>query len=375
MSVSVILCAAGKGTRAGFSNNKIFALYEGIPVIERTIAAFLLPEITQLIVAYNKEDEEEMLALKRKYPIELVEGGAVRTQTVYNALQKATGEIVLIHDGARPFVSTREILECIACVRAHASAICALPVVNTQAQVVGEEIVAVPSRAECYDVLTPQGFFTKTITAAYTQALKGQKSYTDDGSVYAEFCGKPHIYVGNRANRKLTYAEDFQPAPHRVGFGVDTHAFGKEQDYITLCGVQVPSESGLIAHSDGDVAVHALMDALLSAAGKKDIGHYFPDTDEKWRGANSMAMLAEVVRILQADGLAPASVSVAIQAEKPRLAKYISAMQQSLSTALSLPSDKVGISAGTNEKLGYVGEGKGITVYAYVLLCNAESKK
>ena len=160
-----------------------------------------------------------------------------------------------------------------------------------------------------------------------------------------------------------------------MGFGVDTHAFGKEQDFITLCGVQVPSESGLIAHSDGDVAVHALMDALLSAAGKKDIGHYFPDTDEKWRGANSMAMLAEVLRILQADGLAPASVSVAIQAEKPRLAKYISAMQHSLSNALSLPSDKIGISAGTNEKLGYVGEGKGITVYAYVLLCNAESKK
>jgi 2-C-methyl-D-erythritol 2,4-cyclodiphosphate synthase len=117
------------------------------------------------------------------------------------------------------------------------------------------------------------------------------------------------------------------------------------------------------------------MDALLSAAGKKDIGHYFPDTDEKWRGANSMEMLAEVVRILQADGLVPASVSVAIQAEKPRLAKYISAMQQSLCTALSLPCDKIGISAGTNEKLGYVGEGKGITVYAYVLLCNAESKK
>ncbi len=372
MSVSVIICAAGKGERAGFSFNKIFAPYEGIPVIERTVAAFLLPEITQIIVAHNAEDGERMSALQKKYPIELTPGGATRTQTVYNALQAATGEIVLIHDGARPFVSKREILECIACVRAHMSGICALPVVNTQARCVGGEIIAVPDRAECYDVLTPQGFFTKTIIGAYEQAIQSGKTYTDDGSVYAEFCGKPHIFDGSRANRKLTYAEDFQPQPNRVGFGVDTHAFGKEQNYITLCGVRVPSESGLVAHSDGDVAVHALMDALLSAAGKKDIGHYFPDTDEKWRGANSMEMLSEVLRILNADGLAAASVSIAIQAEKPRLAKYVSAMQETLSNALTLPCDRIGISAGTNEKLGYVGEGKGITVYAYVLLCNVK---
>lgn len=368
MSVSVIICAAGKGERAGFAFNKIFAPYEGIPVIERTIAAFLLPEITQIIVAHNPEDKEQISVLKRKYPIELIEGGATRTQTVYNALQAVTGEIVLIHDGARPFVSKREILECIACVRAHESGICAVPVVNTQARCIDGEIVAVPNRSECYDVLTPQGFFTKTITCAYSQAMESGKGYTDDSSVYAEFCGKPRIFEGNRQNRKLTHAEDFYPAPNRVGFGVDTHAFGKAQSFVTLCGVQVPSESGLVAHSDGDVALHALMDALLSAAGKKDIGHYFPDTDEQWRGANSMKMLVEVLRILQADELAPTSVSIAIQAEKPRLAKYITQMQESISAALALSCDKIGISAGTNEKLGYVGEGKGITVYAYVML-------
>lgn len=368
MNVSVIICAAGKGLRAGFPCNKVFVPYEGIPVIERTIAAFLLDEVNQILVAYNPEDKAELLDLKKKYPIQLIEGGETRTQTVYNALQAVTGEIVLIHDGARPFVSKAEILECIACVRAHESGVCVVPVVNTQARVVEGQIDSVPTRAECYDVLTPQGFFTKTLLGCYEKAMLGQKTYTDDSSVFAEFYLKPHVFIGNRANRKLTYAEDFQPHPHRVGFGVDTHAFGKAQEYITLCGVRVPSDSGLIAHSDGDVAVHALMDALLSAAGKKDIGHYFPDTDEKWRGADSMQMLAEVLRILQADGLTPASVSVAIQAEKPRLAKYIAQMQETLSTALSLSPDHVGISAGTNEKLGYVGEGKGITVYAYVLL-------
>ena len=368
MSVSVIICAAGTGSRAGFSTNKIFMPYQGIPVIERTIAAFLLDEITQVLVAYNPADKAEMQALKNKYPIELIEGGNTRTQTVFNALQAATGEIVLIHDGARPFVSKDEILECIACVHAHESGICALPVVNTQARVIDGKIVDVPNRNECYDILTPQGFFTADILSCYQQAIGDKNAYTDDSSVYAKYHKQPHICMGKRENQKLTYAEDFSPAAHRIGFGVDTHAFGKEQDYITLCGVHVPSESGLIAHSDGDVAVHALMDALLSAAGKKDIGHYFPDTDERWCGANSMEMLAEVLRILKADKLAPVSVSVAIQAEKPRLAKYISAMQESLCSALSLPCDRIGISAGTNEKLGYVGEGKGITVHAYVML-------
>ena len=149
---------------------------------------------------------------------------------------------------------------------------------------------------------------------------------------------------------------------------MDTHAFGKEQNYIVLCGEQIPSESGLIAHSDGDVAVHAVMDALLSAVGKKDIGHYFPDTDERWKNADSMQMLAQVVAMICADGYAVQNVSVAIQAEKPRLKKYIDNMKANLATVLGVELSAVGITAGTNEKLGYVGEGKGITVYAQALL-------
>ena len=135
-----------------------------------------------------------------------------------------------------------------------------------------------------------------------------------------------------------------------------------------LAGVKIPSASGLIAHSDGDVLVHAVMDALLSAAGLKDIGHYFPDTDEQWKGASSMAMLSQVMELIQNQGFAVGNISVAIQAEKPRLAKHIDAMKNALARALDISVDCVGISAGTNEGLGYVGEGKGITVNAYVLL-------
>ena len=156
----------------------------------------------------------------------------------------------------------------------------------------------------------------------------------------------------------------------RCGFGVDTHAFGKKQDYILLAGVKIPSESGLIAHSDGDVLVHALMDALLSAAGLRDIGFHFPDSDVKWKNANSMEMLALVIGLLDKQGYAPQNVSIAIQAEKPRLAKYIEDMKNSLASALKLDPTAIGITAGTNEGLGYVGEGKGITVHAYALLKN-----
>ena len=135
-----------------------------------------------------------------------------------------------------------------------------------------------------------------------------------------------------------------------------------------MAGVKIPSESGLIAHSDGDVLTHAVMDALLSAAGLKDIGHYFPDTDEKWKGASSMAMLGQVMEMIKDAGFAVGNISVSIQAEKPRLAKYIDDMKTALAAALGVSTACVGVAAGTNEGLGYVGEGKGITVNAYCLL-------
>ena len=193
-------------------------------------------------------------------------------------------------------------------------------------------------------------------------------AFTDDSSVFARYYGEPHICEGDTSNSKITYAEDLQDKVARCGFGIDTHAFGKAQDYIVLAGVKIPSDSGLIAHSDGDVLVHAVMDALLSAAGLKDIGHYFPDTDDKWKGASSMAMLNQVVTLIESEGYGVKNISVAIQAEKPRMKKYIDDMKNALAKALKIDETAVGISAGTNEGLGYVGEGKGITVNAYALL-------
>ena len=372
MSVSVVICAAGKGARAGFEKNKLLVPFDGECVLKKTLDKFL-PLADEIVLAISKTDEDEIRELISPYPtVKTVFGGNTRFESVYNALQAVTGEIVLIHDGARPFVSEEVIHGCIQSVKEYGSGICSVPVTDTVAvKNDGNEIQSVPDRATLVRIQTPQGFYLKDIARAYARAKaeNSEKPYTDDSSVYADFIGNPKLCEGSEENIKMTFAQDFSPTV-RVGFGVDTHAFGKVQDYITLCGVQVPSDSGLIAHSDGDVAVHALMDGMLSAAGLKDIGYYFPDTDEKWRGASSMKMLSEVKDLIANEGYRAKNVSIAIQAEKPRLAKYIDQMKTTIANALALENSAVGITAGTNEKLGYVGEGKGITVYAYVLLTN-----
>lgn len=368
-SVCAVICAAGKGLRAGFDGNKLLAPLSGERVIKKTISAFDFPAIDEIIVAVSSTDYAEISSLCQAFArTKVVLGGETRAHSVYNALQAATADIVLIHDGARPFV-TREIIEgCIQSVQTVGSGICAIECRDTVATVKDDKIISVPPRATLRQIQTPQGFFRENITYAYERAFESEKSgYTDDSSVFADFCGASRICAGSVENIKLTYAEDFTKNA-RCGFGVDTHAFGKEQDYIVLAGVKIPSDSGLIAHSDGDVLCHAVMDALLSAAGLKDIGHYFPDTDEKWKNANSMEMLTQVVALVQAQGYRPYNLSVAIQAEKPRMANYIDQMKNALAGGLQIDPTFVGVSAGTNEGLGYIGEGKGITVNAYALL-------
>lgn len=371
-SITAIVCAAGKGSRAGFEKNKLLVpLRDGQTALEKTLSAFDFPEITEIIVTCSPTDEAEIAALIANVPrTRTVVGGETRTQSVHNALKAASGEIVLVHDGARPFVTRAAILGCIESVQKYGSGICAVPAVDT-VSLIGDgcEILSTPDRKSAVYIQTPQGFYLRDLLTAYEKAANAtDETFTDDASVYAKYVRKPRVCAGARENIKLTYAEDFTERFARVGFGVDTHAFGKPQDYIVLAGVKIPSESGLVAHSDGDVLVHAVMDALLSAAGLRDIGYYFPDKDEKWRGADSMKMLEEVVRLVKAEGFKPKNLSAAIQAEKPRLAKFIEPMKQNLARALGVDVNAIGLSAGTNEGLGYIGEGKGITVTAYTLL-------
>jgi 2-C-methyl-D-erythritol 4-phosphate cytidylyltransferase/2-C-methyl-D-erythritol 2,4-cyclodiphosphate synthase len=374
VNISIIILAAGKGERAGLGKNKLLAPLCGAPALYHTINAF--KQFDDIIIATSAQDISEVEAIARPFNAKVCLGGETRTKSVYNALQHAKGDIVLIHDGARPFVTRKVIDDCIENVIAFGSAICALPATDTTVICDGNEVISSPERKKVYTVQTPQGFYLKDIKAAYDKAITSDGTFTDDGSVYAAFIGRPHIFIGDRDNIKLTYKSDFDRqyppvntiSAQAVGIGIDTHAFGKTQNFVTLCGVKIPCDSGLIAHSDGDVAVHAVMDALLSAAGLKDIGHYFPDTDRQYSGADSIQLLKQAVKIVSDAGYMPLNLSVTIQAEKPRLAKYIDEMALNLAAACNLERDKVGVSAGTCEKLGFVGEGLGITATAVTLL-------
>ena len=372
--VSVIVCAAGKGERAGFDKNKLLAPLYGEPTLLHTLRKFNIPEIDEVIVTSSDCDFKDISALCSPFGFKVAEGGQTRTESVKNALKEVTGGIVLIHDGARPFVSEKLILNCIESVKTYGSGICAVKSTDTVVYA-DENITDRLDRDKVYRLQTPQGFFTEDIKKAYS--LAGDKVYTDDSAVYGEFIAPPHIVEGETENVKLTYKEDFMrgtpPLPpvcgNRVGFGVDTHCFG-EGSFVTLAGVKIPCNRGLIAHSDGDVVIHAVMDALLSAAGLKDIGHYFPDTDDKYKGADSGVLLKSVIRILKENGFAPVNLSISIQAEKPRLAKHIDEMKANLSALTGVEKELIAIAAGTCEGLGFVGEGLGITAYCTVLLTN-----
>lgn len=376
MKVSAIICAAGTGERAGFGRNKLLAPVSDAPVLWHTLKQFDISEIDEVIVTSSATDYKEIKALCAPFGYEVVLGGKTRYLGVRKALEKVTGDVVLIHDGARPYVTKKLILDCINAVSAYGSAVCAIPATDTMASVYYGVITDVPRRETVYALQTPQGFRTEDIKKAYELAESDGIAYTDDSSVYANYIGLPHIFEGDRHNRKLTYREDFvAEAPPvapveccRIGIGADTHAFGGLDNFVTLAGVKIECESSLVAHSDGDVVLHAVMDAMLSAAGLYDIGHYFPDSDKRYKGADSGVLLREVMKMVKERGFAPVNVSVTIEAERPRLAPHIDDMKASLAALCEVPADCVAVAAGTTEKLGFVGEGQGIVAYSAVML-------
>ena len=376
--VSLILCAAGSGKRAGLPENKILHEMGGLPVLLHSLSAFV-PYVGEILVTCREEDKNKIAPLLTRYEnARTVIGGETRAESVYNALRETTGELVLIHDAARPFVTPEIIKNCIICAKKYGSGVCALPVTDTVVLAAEDKVGGYVPRDFLFTVQTPQGFGREDLLMAYEQAMSEGtlQNYTDDSGVYNKYIARPHLFLGEKSNKKLTYPEDFCFA-ERVGFGVDTHSFAHREEidsgiarlnlnYITLCGVVIPSNRALEAHSDGDVPVHALMDALLSAMGERDIGFHFPDTDPQYKGISSMVLLEKVMVMLRNKGFQVLNASISILCEFPRLAPYIEAMREKLRTALGCKN--VAVAAGTNEKLGYIGEGRGITACAMVLL-------
>ena len=374
MTIYTIIPAAGSGSRAGFRENKLLRRVGGAPVLQRTAAAFAAnAQIAGIAVCVNERDREAVRAMLA--PLEnvlLVEGGETRTASVRNALEALAAlpcppDYVLIHDGARPFVTQKIIDDCIATVRQFGSAVCALPCTDTAVRAESGFIRETVPREGLYTLQTPQGFAFPALLAAYRKIAESD-AFTDDSGVFRRYAAPPRLFRGDPANKKLTFPEDFDVEEFRTGVGVDTHAFGAERDHIVLGGVRIPFSAGLRAHSDGDVLCHAVMDALLSAAGLPDIGHYFPDTDPQLAGADSLALLQKVRQLLEDAGFSVGNVSAAIVAESPKLAPHIGQMKANIARALGIAESAVGISAGTNEGLGYLGRGEGITVIANALI-------
>lgn len=371
MKIFAVLPAAGTGSRAGFKKNKILQNIGGACVLARTVSAFSSNKnISKIFVCCRECDRSEISDLLQGFDkVVLVDGGETRTESVRSALEHMlplAPDLVLIHDAARPFVSQTVIDDCIRCAQKYGSAICSLPCTDTLVQTSNGHIIAQYDRSSARTLQTPQGFSYASILNAYRQ-IGDNEQFTDDSGVYAKYIAPPVLFTGEWQNRKLTFREDFEMQNFRTGIGIDTHAFG-EGNSVVLGGVKIPHTQGLIAHSDGDVLVHAIMDALLSAAGLPDIGYYFPDTDAKYKNADSLKLLSHTVDLIQNQGCKVGNISAAIVAQKPKLAPYIPRMKENIARVLGVPADRIGISAGTNEGLGCIGRGEGITVTANALL-------
>lgn len=369
MKVSLILTCAGKGLRAGFEKNKLLVKTDNITVIEKTLSQFIKSGvIEEYIVTSGKEDIKELKGILPE-SVKIVEGGNTRTESVKNGLKAVTGNIVLIHDGARPFISVEVIKNCVNDVKNFGSSVVAVKSKDTVLTANNETVETYVGKDGVYLVQTPQGFFAEELKQAFDKA--NGENFNDEGSLFSKYIRPAHITEGTAKNVKLTYKEDFDLLKSHgnlfFGTGFDCHKLVEGRKLI-LGGITIPHTKGLLGHSDADVLTHAVMDAILSGAGLRDIGYYFPDTDDKYKDANSILLLKEVIKMINEKGFSVKSITGCIMAEKPKLLPHIPKIAESLSCALGISVNDVGITATTLEGLGFVGREEGICVYSSAVL-------
>lgn len=348
-----VIVASGKSERAGIDKLS-FGIGKN-SIISRTIDAFFdMEDINKIIVVTD-------LDIEINEKIIVVKGGSTRGESVRNGLEKVNSKYVLIHDGARPFASSDLIKRVMVCAIKHNSAIPCVKNADSLRKIQDNIIEGIASREEILCVQTPQGFLTSEIKKAYSMCNAYLNS--DESEIYATFIGKPHTVEGELSNKKITYYEDLLNLNCRVGIGFDFHEF-EEDKPLFLGGVLIPYKFGLKAHSDGDAIIHAVMDALLSAAGLRDIGMQFPDSDENYKGADSKNLLLKVKGMLKEQKIEIISIAITVMAQKPRLSEHIPKMKDSITKILETSPRKVSINATTTENLGITAEGKGIAALA-----------
>lgn len=375
MKINVIITAGGTSQRYG-RKNKLFEKCGNSCVVIEAVKPFLgIDGITKIIVGIESsfadelDRELELAGIKDDRRIVLCIGGKTRTQTVKNTLNSIDGDadIVLVHDGARPYVKQKTIEAVIAKTKQYGVALPLLPLTDSIVSVT--EGIEPADRADFRRVQTPFGAKREIFETAYQNV--GSPHYDDLSVIRTCFSGEIGIVDGDCENVKITYAGDIKKSEPEckffTGCGYDIHRL-ESGNGIKLFGVRIPCEYSFIAHSDGDVPVHAVMDAILSALGEKDIGHLFPVDDERYDNADSMELLSKVLTISLSKGYKVHNVTASIIAERPVLSPYIDKMRKKAADMLGIPMANVGIGATTNEQVGEIGSGKAIAAYASVLL-------
>jgi 2-C-methyl-D-erythritol 4-phosphate cytidylyltransferase/2-C-methyl-D-erythritol 2,4-cyclodiphosphate synthase len=368
--VIAIIAAAGRGKRLGSSLPKQFLKVRGRTILEMSVEAFEQNKyVDEIFVAANADYCELTEKLCRGFSKlkKIVAGGAERQDSVRAALDCLRGEngIVLVHDAARPFVSEAVINAVIEGTADFDAAIPTVPAKDTIRQVDGTGSRTL-QRETLACVQTPQGFRISLLKHAFEKAQAQGVLGTDDASLVERMGINISMVQGEDGNRKITTREDLE-TEMRIGTGYDVHRLVEGRPLV-LCGEQIPYEKGLLGHSDADVALHALMDAMLGAAGLGDIGKHFPDTDERYRGISSMKLLQKTAELLREAGYFLGNADITIIAQRPKIAGYIPKMRANIAEIMNCDENKINIKGTTTEKLGFVGREEGIASEAVCIL-------
>ncbi|NBW74837.1 MAG: bifunctional 2-C-methyl-D-erythritol 4-phosphate cytidylyltransferase/2-C-methyl-D-erythritol 2,4-cyclodiphosphate synthase [Sphingomonadaceae bacterium] len=369
---AAVIVAAGQGLRAGQPLPKQFARWRGKPVVRHSAEALFAAGANPIVVAIP-EGAEAVAAecLAGIAGIHLIAGGATRQASVrrgLEALNPAAPELVLIHDAARPILPVAVIDRLVAALADHPGAIPVLQVVDSLAEASGG-LMGNPARRETLRrVQTPQAFRYPEILAAH-RAWQDTAEAGDDAQV-ARAAGLAIALVeGDERLHKLTFASDFAAdlPPMRVGTGYDVHRLAAGEE-LWLCGVQIDHSHGLAGHSDADVAIHALVDAILGAIGQGDIGSHFPPSDPQWKGAASDRFLAHAAGLAAEAGYRIGNIDLTIICEAPKIGPHRAAMRARLAEILATGIDAISVKATTTERLGFTGRAEGIAAQAVATL-------
>ena len=385
-ATAILVVAAGRGSRVGGALPKQYLQLAGASLLTHTLASLFRTESRILVVIHPSDRDLYDASVggldqagSSGRLLDPVFGGATRQESVYLGLQALAAlpmppELVLIHDGARPFVSPALVARAVAAASVNGAAAPGLPVSDTiKAVDAAGRIVATPQRAALRAVQTPQAFRFELIHAAHrAAAAAGACELTDDAAI-AEWAGHPvHVFEGDPANMKVTTPDDIAVAESRLlrecpdvrmGQGYDVHAFGPG-DHVWLGGLKVPHSKGLIGHSDADVLSHAITDALYGALGDGDIGSHFPPSDPQWKGADSSIFLKAAADAVRARGGMIAHIDATVVCETPKVGPHRDAIRQRIADTVDLPLDRVAVKATTSERLGFTGREEGIATLA-----------